>query len=117
MCDDDSKGIEGLQALQRILEDAIEAGADAVELEYVDDGLEICCTFGNMGWGHVLTERGLIGQVIETVVEKANLEKRPRGKMHIDLFGKQQTIIVEEYESFGESVFRLILKESRRKRR
>lgn len=105
----------GLQALQKILEDALREGAaDTVELEYVDQGLEVCRVFGDTGLGDVLTDHELIGGIISAVVEKAGLETKPRGKMHIHLFGEQHTFIVEEYENFGESSFRLILNEPNR---
>ncbi len=103
-----------LQALQKILEDALREGADTVELEYVDQGLEVCRMFGDTGLGDVLTDHELIGGIISALVEKAGLETKPRGKMHIDLLGEQHTIIVEEHENFGESSFRLILGELNR---
>lgn len=64
MCANDNQGTEGHQALQRILEDAIDAEADAVELEYVDGGLEICYMIGNTGLGRVLTDDDLIDEII-----------------------------------------------------
>ena len=114
MCSTEGAQSVGLQALQKILEDALREGADAVELEYVDEGLEVCRMFGNTGLGNVLTDRELIGGIISAVVERAGLETRSRGKMHIDLLGEQRAVIVEEHESFGESSFRLILGEPRR---
>ena len=114
MCSTEGAQSVGLQVLQKILEDALREGADAVELEYVDEGLEVCRMFGSTGLGNVLMDRELIGGIISAVVERAGLETRSRGKMHIDLFGEQRTVIVEEHESFGESSFRLILGEPRR---
>jgi len=104
----------GLQALQKILEDALREGADAVELEYIDQGLEVCRVFGGTGLGDVLTDRELIRGIIAAIVERAELETRPRSQMHIDLFGEPRTIILEEREHFGESGFRLALGESDR---
>jgi hypothetical protein len=104
--------LTGLQALQRILEDAVERGADAVELEYVSEGLEVNYMFGDMGLGTVLANHELTGEIVGVVVDKARLDTRPRGEMSIDLFGRRHTILVEEYESFGESCFRLVLSES-----
>ena len=114
MCSTEEAQSVGLQVLQKILEDALREGADAVELEYVDQGLEVCRMFGNTGLGDVLTDRELNREIISAVVERAGLETRPRGKMHIDLLGEQRTVIVEEHESFGESSFRLILGKPRR---
>jgi len=104
----------GLQVLQQILEDALREGADVVELEYVDQGLEVCWMFGSTGLGNVLTDRELNREIISAIVERAGLETRPRGKMHINLLGEQRMVTVEEHESFGESRFRLILGEPSR---
>ena len=59
----------------------------------------------------MLTDRGLVREIIDAVVEQAGLDKKPRGKMQIDLLGEPHTIVVEEYERFGESSFRLTLGE------
>lgn len=40
---------EALQVLGGILEEAMDAGANVIELEYVDSGLEACYMFGNIG--------------------------------------------------------------------
>lgn len=99
----------GFQALQKILEDALKEGADTVELEYVDQGLEVSRMFGDTGWGEVLTDGELIREIIRAVVDKASLTRKSQGKMQLDLLGEQHTILVKEYENFGESSFRLIL--------
>ena len=99
---------EGLRVLGGILEEAIDAGANVVELEYVDSGLEACYMSGNIGIG-TLIKPELEGEVISIIVKKAKLGKRPSGKMQMELNGEKHSIIVEEYESFGESAFKLIL--------
>jgi len=109
MCSAEGAQAVGLQVLQQILEDALREGADAVELEYVDQGLEVCRLFGSTGLGNVLTDRELNRGIISVVVERAGLAMRSRGQMQIDLLGEQRTVIVEEQERFGESSFRLIL--------
>jgi len=38
------------------------------------------------------------------------------GKMQMELNGEKRSIIVEEYESFGEPAFKLILEKSKWKR-
>jgi hypothetical protein len=99
---------EVLRVLGGILEEAIDAGANVVELEYVDSGLEACYMFGNMGIG-TLIKPELEGEVISIIVKKAKLGKRLSGKMQMELNGEKHSIIVEEYESFGETAFKLIL--------
>lgn len=101
----------GCEALQRILEGALQEGADAVEFEYVYEGLEVCKVFSFTGFGDVVTDKGLAGEIMGAIVEGARLDKEPRGKMQMDLLGKPHSIVVEEYDSFGESSFRLILRE------
>jgi len=64
---------------------------------------------GNTGLGNVIADRELERDIIAALVEKAKLGRYSRGKMRLDLHGEQHTIIVEEYESFGESAFRLSL--------
>ena len=99
---------EVLRVLGGILEEALDAGANVVELEYMDGGLEACYMLGNIGIG-ALIKPELEGEVIRIIVKKAKLGKRTRGKMHIELSGERHSIIVEEYESFGEPAFKLIL--------
>ena len=99
---------EALQVLGGILEEAMDAGANVVELEYVDSGLEACYMLGNIGIGTPIKAE-LEGELIRIIAKKAKLGKRPRGRMHMDLNGQKHTIIVEEYQSFGELAFKLIL--------
>ncbi len=100
---------QALQKLQQILQEAVNGGADSIELEYVEDGLEVSYLFGGTGLGAVLSDRVLASEIIELIVDRAKLEYKSRGVMSWLLFGKQHYITVEEYDSFGESAFRLIL--------
>ena len=95
--------------LDRLLHEAVEAGADTVELERVPEGLEICFLADGSGIGTVLKDRALEAQLIELIVRRAGLEDRVKGKMNWNIFGKNCRITVEEYDSFGESCFRLKL--------
>lgn len=103
----------GFQMLTEILEDAVDSGADSVRLEYVSEGLEVSYMFGNAGLGSVITDPEVEREIIRYIVENARLEKRPRGRMQMDLLGKQYTIMVEEFDHFGESAFKLSLKKSK----
>ena len=103
-------------ALQSILEGAVNAGADSVELEYVTEGLEVAYMFGNRGMGSVLKDRTLVSGIIGLIIERAKLQDKSRGVMEWASGDKMYRIKVEEYESFGESAFRLILEKSRRGR-
>ncbi len=99
---------EVLRLLGDILEEAMDAEANVLELEYVDRGLEAYYMSGSIGIG-ILIKPELEGEVIRTIVKKAKLGKRPRSRMHMDLNGQKHTIIVEEYQSSGEAAFKLIL--------
>jgi hypothetical protein len=102
---DDGGG--GDQTLIQILEYALETGADAVEMEYADGGLEVCFMVGNTGMGRWLTDRTQINQLIEAIVKTAKLRRKSRGQMQLTLCGAEHTIFVHQYDSFGESAFRL----------
>jgi hypothetical protein len=106
---------EALGKLQQILEEAIDIGADSIELEYADGGLEVCYMLEGMGVGTILADRRLVSEIIELIIDKAKLENKSRGVMGWTHLGKQYKITVEEYENFGESAFRLILRKPKRK--
>jgi hypothetical protein len=95
--------------LLQILETAVDAGANCVEFEYVDEGLQICIMVGHFGMGSVLTDPLLAGSLMKLIVESARLESKSRGKMTVEIRGKQRNISVQEYEDFGEIAFRLTL--------
>lgn len=95
--------------LNHLLTQAAEAGADTVLLERVPGGLEICFLAGGAGLGTVLKDRELESELIELVVRRAGLENRATGRMDWDIRGENWPVTVEEYDSFGESCFRLKL--------
>jgi len=103
---------KAIQKFTEILENAVEAGADSVTLEYETEGIEVCYMFGNMGLGAVLIDQELESEVVGYIVDNAKLDKKPRGKMLMNLKGKQYTFLVKEYEHFGESAFEIFLKRS-----
>lgn len=103
-----------VEYLNRLLDDAVEAGADTVELERVPERLEICFLAGGAGIGTVLKDRALQAQLIELLVRRAGLKNR--SKMKWNIHGQDCTITVEEYDSFGESCFRLKLAKPRLRR-
>jgi hypothetical protein len=112
---DDSKE-KTLQKLQQMLEEAVSAGADSIELEYVAEGLEVMYVLGSTGSGDVIDDRVLASGIMRLIVDRAKLARRSRGVMNWTLFGKQYNITVEEYDSFGESAFRLMFGKPRQKR-
>lgn len=103
--------------LDRILCQAVEAGADTVELERVPEGLEICFRAASTGIGTVLKDRKLESGLFELVVGRAGLESRAKGTMNWNIRSEDRAIAVEEYDSFGESCFRLKLGKARPRQR
>ena len=106
-------GTEAVEIIRSILEDAINAKAEMVEFEYADDGLEVCFIVCNIGLGGTLISHEMETKVIATIIELAKLHGKARGKIQIELLVKPLIIIVEEYQSFGESAFRMKLEKTK----
>jgi len=99
--------------LVRVLEEAVQAGADSLGLEWEDWGLVVYLNFGNTGLGAASIPRDLQEPVLGELVERANLTRKPKGRMSLSLLGDEYEVAVEEYDSFGESAFNLTLKKKR----
>ena len=97
------------ETLQGIIEEALQSGADSIELEYTDGGLEITYMTGQLGLGHVLSDRTLASELLGLIAELARLENKSRGVIVWTHAGKPYPIRVVEYDSFGEPAFRLKL--------
>ncbi len=94
--------------MQEILDRAIDAGADAVTIEFAKEGgLEVLFVFGNTGVGDILVEQSLEAEVMTQIYEQAGLEEKSRGVLHWEWHGQNLEINVEEYESFGENAYTL----------
>jgi len=96
------------QKLKQILEEAINTKANSIDLEYADGGIEVGFWYGNICIGEVFIDRTLESEFIELIVDKSKIKDKSRGIMGWAHLGKQYDIIVEEYENFGESAFKLI---------
>lgn len=101
---------KALQLFQGMIEDAIQDEADAIELEYVPEGLKVTTMFGNTGIGSVVNDRRLAGEIISLIIERAKLQNKSRGRMDWTYKDKSYKIKAEENEIFGEYTYRLILK-------
>ncbi|MEI6784909.1 MAG: hypothetical protein WCQ21_28770 [Verrucomicrobiota bacterium] len=100
------------QQLQAYLEEAVEAGANAIVLEYVPEGLEVSFMLGNTGAGLLLKDAKLAGAPMQLIGDRAGLDTKAQGKMTWLVHGQPVKIAVEEYDSFGECAFRLKLKKT-----
>ncbi|MEW6406616.1 MAG: hypothetical protein AB1649_32955 [Chloroflexota bacterium] len=101
------------QTLHSLLETAIQQGAEMVELEYVAEGLEVTYMSGSYGIGEVVDNRKSIKTIIDELVTQAKLEHKARGVFKWSYNEREYEVRAEEYESFGESAFRLTLKKSK----
>jgi hypothetical protein len=100
----------GLKLLTSILLQAVEAGAECVEMERVSEGLEIILLSGNSGAGYVID--GTRGQeVIDSVYE---LKKPGRGRFRIRLPVEEYLVRVGTYETFGETAYQLKIAKPKR---
>ena len=100
---------QAFELLQSIIEEAINMGADIVELEYAYEGMEVTYLVGIRGIGSLLKDRTLESSIIDLIIELAKLQNKSSGVMKFVIGDKVHRIKVEEYESFGETSFRLYL--------
>ncbi len=97
-----------IEKMQEILDQAIDAGADAVTIEFAKEGgLEVLFVFGNTGIGDIFVEQSLEAEVMTLIYEQSGLEDKSYGVLHWKCHGKSLEFNVEEYESFGETAYKL----------
>src|SRR5438132_1382691 len=100
--------------LVRVLEGAVQAGVTSIGLEYQGRDLIVFHQAGMVGLGAARIPEELQQDVIEEIVKRAGLSRKSKGKMQVSLLGKDYEVVVEEYDSFGESAFTLNLKERKK---
>ena len=101
--------------LIRVLEDSVRAGVTSLSLEWKGRELMVFYQAGMVGLGAARISVSLQGAVIKELIGRAGLARKARGKMQITLLRMEFDVIVEEYDSFGESAFNLTLKERKKK--
>ena len=104
---------KAFRELVRVLEEAVQAGADSVGLEWEDRDLVVYLNFGDTGLGAVSIPRDLQEPVLGELIERDNLTRKCKGRMQVNLLGKDYVVTVNEYDSFGESAFTLTLKKAK----
>ena len=98
-----------LSKLQEIIDEATGTNTDSVEIEYAKEGgLEVIFMSGNIGFGGILVNRELESAVMTLIHEKSGMKNTASGMLQWGSHGKNLEILVEEYENFGETAFRLI---------
>ena len=105
-------GEVAFQELVRILEKAVQAGADSVGLEWEDRDLVVYLYFGDAGLGTVSIPQYLQEPVLGELIKGANLAVKLKGKMAVMLLRNEYEVFVNEYENFGESAYNLTLKKA-----
>lgn len=117
MSDNTEKSDQAFRELVRVLEEAVRAGVASIGFEYEGRELIVFYQAGNVGVGAARIPKDLQAGVIEELVNRAGLERRAKGKMSVNLMGKECEVVVEEYDSFGESAFNLTIKERKKKKK
>ena len=82
---------KALWELVRILEEAVRAGADCLELEWESRDLVVYQYLGHTGIGAVSIPEELQGAVIREIVRRAKLTRKPTGTMQFTLLASTQT--------------------------
>src|SRR5271166_6632562 len=103
MPEDTNNSEKAFLELVRVLEDAVQAGANSVGLEYEGRDLIVYHNYGITGLGAARIAQELQEPVIEEIVRRAGLSSKARGKMQVSLLGKDYEAVVGEYDSFRES--------------
>ena len=109
------KSDQAFRELVHVLEEAVQAGADSVGLNYEDRNWIVYHNFGNTGLGAARIAQELQWDVIGEIDKRAGLSRKARGKMQVRLLGMDYEVAVDQHESFGESVFKLTLRERKDK--
>jgi Plasmid pRiA4b ORF-3-like protein len=115
MHDDIDNKEAAFRELVRVLEEAVQAGANSLGMEYEDRDLIVYYNFGNTGLGAARIPKELQQLVIRELVKRAGLSRRRNGTMQVSLVGEDYEVQVKEYENFGESAFTLTLKQKTKK--
>lgn len=103
----------GYEILVSILEEALEAHADSIRLEYEDTGLGVNFFSGELGSLVGIVPRDQEQDVLAALIEKAGMATNLHGKIRLRLHGHEQVISVKEFNSFGESAYLLRFRKPR----
>lgn len=101
----------GYQELVRVLEDAVQAGVTNLGFEYKGRELMVFHQGASVGLGADRIVENLEKPVIKELIKRARFAEGAKGTMKITLLGRDYEVLVEEYDSFGESAFNLTIRE------
>jgi hypothetical protein len=99
------------QELLRVLEEAVQEGVYSIGLEFEGRELMVYYQVGSASLGSARIPKEMQSPVINELVKRAGLGRKSKGKLQVTLLGKPFEVVVEEYDSFGESAYNLTLRE------
>ena len=97
----------GHEPLVRLLKEALEANADSIRLEYEETGLGVNFFRGQFGNLVEIIPRDREQEVIDVLIERAGMATKPKGRIRLELNGREHVIAVKEFQSFGETAYLL----------
>lgn len=103
------------QELVRVLEQAVQAGVTSIGLEWKGRELMVFHQAGSVGLGASRIAEDMQQAVIEELVDRAGLARKSKGKFQVTLLGREFEVVVEEYDSFGESAYNLTIRQPKKK--
>src|SRR5215211_6638931 len=95
------------QELVRVLEQAVQAGVTSIGIEWKGRELMVFHQAGPVGLGAARIAEDMQQAVIEELVDRAGLGRKAKGRFQVTLLCREFEVVVEEYESFGESAYNL----------
>jgi hypothetical protein len=105
---DDVKYEMAFKELIRVLEAAVLAGVESLGLEWQGDDLLVFHA-SEVNAAAKIPKRLQLAIVAE-IVGRAQIGRKHKGNMRLSLLGQEYSVAVEEYDSFGESAYKLMLK-------
>jgi len=73
----------------------------------VSEGLEVSYFRGSTGIGEIIGDRESVTVIINDLISRGKLEHKSRGRFKIAHQEREYELWAAQYESFGESAFRL----------
>jgi hypothetical protein len=107
MTKDTEESKKAFWQLVRILEGAVKAGADCVELESEGQDLVAYQYSGTTGIGADAIPEDMRDAVVREIGNRANLRHKPTGKILLTLAGQEYEVFVKEHDSGANLTLRL----------
>jgi len=112
---DAAESKKAFRELIRLLEEAVKAGANCLELEWEERELVVYQYSGATGIGAVAIPKELQVAVLRAIVKTAKLTRQPTGRMLLTLMGQEYDVFVRQYDNYGEAAFTLRLNKGKKR--